>query len=349
MLYNLVLIDTPGDPAYAQNMIGEVSKGDIAVLVVSSNLKEFEDAFSSYKIQSYILLALAMSIEQFLVVINFKELKNNKEDEHAYNKIKDTLSGWLTDNGINLMMTPFVPVVALEGENIKYGSDKFPFYFGNSLEMELLSQRLPDRFEEKPLRLPVSKIIEVNEDSVVLEGSIETGELKKGMRLRFSPGIQEGEVTDIKFFGEPMDIGESGNYITFTVTGANPNEIKRGQVASDLDNKFARTAYQFDARVVIANSKEGIREGEEYEMHFNTIYANCTIDMIRSKIVRGKEIDTNDPIRSYEAALITIVPPIDTVVVDLYKEFPSCGKFAIRNKNGTIAGFGIILDIIYGD
>ena len=356
MMYNLVLIDTPGDPAYAQNMIGEISKGDVAVLVIPADLEEFNKGFENKQYQDYILLSLAMSIEQFVVVINYKVIKGDQEDENAYNKIKAKLTEWMQLNGINLLMTPFVPVNAFEGDNLKEESSKFGFYGGGPLEIELLSQRLPDRYEEKPLRLPISKVIEVDGDNIVLEGSIETGELKKGQELYFLPDHQTGTVTDIKFFGEPMEIGDSGNYITFTVKGKELegsalegkkiNEVKRGDVASPFDSLYrAKIAYKFETRVVISNCDEGIKEGEEYEMHFNTTYANCTIDRIHYKI-KGDSPDYDlSPIKTNESAVLTIKPQENKVIVDLFKDYPSCGKFAIRGKNGHVAGFGVVRKI----
>ena len=340
---NFVLIDTPGDPAYSQNMIGEVSKGDVAVIVLSSCVKSFNKAFANFEIQSQIFLALAMSINQFIFCINFDKVNGANEDQDAIDTITYALGDWIKDKGLKIENPSFIPIMALGGDNIVKKSDKFPYYNGKPLLQELSYKLIPVRETSFALRLPISKIKGVNDDTMTLEGSIEYGKLTKGMELGFCPGRQTGTVTDISFFGNTVEEGKAGDFITFTVKGVDSTKIKRGQVVYDNESKDqAFDAISMEAMVVIANSTKGLLGGDKYELHFNTAFTTGTVVRVIGKMIEENLMYGNVPIFSNETGIVAFDLPKDQISADVYYSFPSCGKFAIKGDNGQIIGFGIV-------
>merc|ERR1712164_38926 len=94
---------------------------------------------------------------------------------------------------------PFVPFSGWTGENImekkdkETNTDRMTWYNGPTLIEALDTMQAPERPVDKPLRLPINDVFKISGIGTVPVGRVETGVLKPGMIVKFSPGNLSSE------------------------------------------------------------------------------------------------------------------------------------------------------------
>lgn len=78
-------------------------------------------------------------------------------------------------------------------------------------------------------------------------GRVETGVLRPGMVVCFSPGNIQTEVKSVEMHHEALSEAEPGDNVGFNIKGVSVKELKRGYVCSDSKNDSAREAVSFVA------------------------------------------------------------------------------------------------------
>jgi len=117
--------------------------------------------------------------------------------------------------------------------------------------------------------------------------------------------------------------------------------FKRGHVAGELKNDPPKEAESFTAQVIVLNHPNGIQVGYSPVLDCHVSHVACKFEKLISKIDRrnGKEIDAEIElklIKNQEAALVELVP-FKPLIVESFSEYPSLGRFAIRDMKNTVA------------
>ena len=81
-------------------------------------------------------------------------------------------------------------------------------------------------------------------------GRVETGILKPGMVVTFSPANITTEVKSVEMHHETMEKAYPGDNVGFNVKNVSVKEIKRGMVAGDSKSDPPKEAESFDAQVI---------------------------------------------------------------------------------------------------
>ena len=100
-----------------------------------------------------------LGVKQIIVAINKIDAVNYSEAE--YNKVKSELEKFLKGIGYKVDEVPFVPVSALEGENIIKSSAKMPWFKGHPILTTLDHLKEPEKPTSLPLRLPVQDVYSI--------------------------------------------------------------------------------------------------------------------------------------------------------------------------------------------
>merc|ERR1711934_1341209 len=187
------IIDAPGHRDFIKNMITGTSQADAALLMIASNAGGFEAGFSKDgQTREHALLAQTMGVKQMIVGVNKMDEASVKYSEARYNEIKSEVSIYLKKIGYNPAKIPFIPISGWTGDNMitkenDDGKDNMPWYKGNTLIQALNALNPPKRSTEKPLRLPLQDVYKIGGVGTVPVGRVETGKIKKGMVVTFSP------------------------------------------------------------------------------------------------------------------------------------------------------------------
>lgn len=115
------IFDAPGHKNYVPNMIMGASNADVAALVVSARINEFESGFEKGgQTQEHAMLARSLGVSKLVVIVNKMDDESVEWQEARFNEIQESLIPFLTkDIGYTLDNIHWVPISGLRGQNIK--------------------------------------------------------------------------------------------------------------------------------------------------------------------------------------------------------------------------------------
>jgi len=221
-----------------------------------------------------------------------------------------------------------------------------PWYNGPTLLDALDSMKPPSRPSDLALRLPINDVFKIGGIGTVPVGRVETGIIKPGMILRFTPSGLTSECKSVEMHYESLTEAGPGDNIGFSVRNISVKDIKRGYVTSDDKNKPAQEAENFKAQVIVLNHPNQINKGYSPVLDCHTTHTACKFEELLAKVDRrtGKTTEENpQSIKSGDAALIKLVPS-KPMCVETFKEYPPLGRFAVRDMKQTVA-VGVIKEV----
>jgi len=326
--YYFTIIDAPGHRDFIKNMISGASQADAAVLVVSA-----KDGIQP-QTKEHAFLAKVLGITQLTVLLSKMDAVNYSQE--AYDKVKGELTTLLKGIGYNPDKIQFIPASAYHGDNLKNRSTNMPWYTGKTLFEQLDELTVPAKPTDKPLRIPVQDVYIITGHGVVPVGKVDSGTMKMNQKVVFMPSNKSGEVKKIEM--HHIDVGEAGpgDNVGFNVKGIEKGDIKRGDVAGPVESP-PTVADEFTAQVVVLNHPTAMPVGYTPVFHIHETHFPGRI----MEITKGGQ--KADFIKTGESAVMKI-KALKPVVIEKYSDFPSLGRFAIRDMNMTIAA-GVVLDV----
>ena len=335
--YDYTVVDCPGHRDFVKNMITGASQADAAVLVVAAN----DGVMPQTK--EHMFLSMTLGIKQLIIAVNKMDMEDYSEDR--FNEVKDEVATLLKSIGRDPKTTPFIPLSAFEGDNIKEKSDNMPWYKGDTLMDELDKLTPPEKPVDLPLRIPIQDVYSITGVGTVPVGRVECGVMKQGDNVIFEPAGVSGEVKSIEMHHEQFPEAEPGDNIGFNVRGVGKNDIRRGDVAGHTADA-PTVAKQFTAQVVVLQHPGVITVGYTPVFHCHTSQTACTFLDLTSKLdpATGQpEKEKPDFIRTGDAAIVEI-KPTKPMVMEEARKIPPMGRFAIRDMGQPVAA-GLCLKI----
>jgi len=226
-----------------------------------------------------------------------------------------------------------------QGDNLIEGSDKMPWYKGDTLLEALDKVEPPVRPVEKPLRLPLQDVYKITGVGTVPVGRVETGILKPGMIVTFAPGALTTECKTVEMHHQQLEEAIPGDNVGFNVKNVGVKDVRRGYVVGDSKQDPPKEANTFNAQVIVLNHPNKIQAGYCPVLDCHTSHIACKFDKLLSKIDRrtGKEIEAEPKeIKNQEAAIVMMVPQ-KSMVCETFAEYPPLGRFAVRDMKQTVA------------
>jgi bifunctional enzyme CysN/CysC len=231
----LIIADAPGHEQYTRNMAVAASRSDIALVLV--------DATRGIRTQTlrHLTICSLMGVTKIAVVVN-------KLDGVDYSQkvFSDTQTGLQkTIERLEIQNIRFVPVSALAGDNVVYGTENMPWYDGPTLleyiqewDVEVVGENLP--------RLNVQMISRA-ENFRGLAGTVVGGHFKVGDEVTVLPSKKSAKLSQISTFDGKLHAAEDGKAVTLVLE---PDvDATRGDVI-ELATKATSPADRFTATVV---------------------------------------------------------------------------------------------------
>ncbi|RDD39543.1 Elongation factor 1-alpha [Trichoplax sp. H2] len=357
--YMVTIIDAPGHRDFIKNMITGTSQADCAVLIVAASTGEFEAGISKNgQTREHALLAYTLGVKQMIVGINKIDNTEPPYSQARYNEIVKEVSSYVKKVGYNPKAVAYVPISGWHGDNMIEESANMPWYKGWSIERKegnvsgkTLYQALdsilpPKRPSDKPLRLPLQDVYKIGGIGTVPVGRVETGKLKPGVIVTFSPANITTEVKSVEMHHESLTEALPGDNVGFNVKNVSVKDIRRGMVAGDSKNDPPKEAKSFKAQVIILNHPGEIRAGYSPVLDCHTAHIACKFSTLDQKIDRrsGKVLEENPKmVKSGDASMITLTPN-KPMCVEAFVDYPPLGRFAVRDMRQTVA-VGVIKSV----
>merc|ERR1711973_624964 len=357
--FYVTIIDAPGHRDFIKNMITGTSQADCGVLIIASGTGEFEAGISrNGQTREHALLAYTLGVKQLIVAVNKMDSTEPPYSQARFEEIQKEVSGFIKKVGYNPAAVPFVPISGWHGDNMLEQSKNMSWYKGWNIERKegkangtTLFQALdsilpPTRPHDKPLRLPLQDVYKIGGIGTVPVGRVETGILKPGMVVTFSPSNITTEVKSVEMHHESIEAANPGDNVGFNVKNVSIQDIKRGNVASDSKNDPAKESKSFKAQVIVLNHPGEIHANYQPVLDCHTAHVACKFEKIETKIDRrsGKVLEENPKfVKSGDAAMVNMVPS-KPMTVESFTEYPPLGRFAVRDMRQTVA-VGVIKSV----
>ncbi|RQS61838.1 sulfate adenylyltransferase subunit CysN [Burkholderia sp. Bp8963] len=239
-----IVADTPGHEQYTRNMITGASTADLAVILIDAR----KGVLTQTRRHSH-LVAL-IGITRVVLAINKMDLVDY--DGAVFERIDADYRAFAAELGLSEIVS--IPLSALRGDNVIVPSTRMPWHDGPTLMQHLDTVALDARDgvhklhkQHEPFRLPVQWVNRPHLNFRGYAGSIASGEIRVGDRVRVLPSGKESRVASVITPAGEADIARAGEAVTLTL--ADEIDISRGDMIARADAP-PEVADQFEATVV---------------------------------------------------------------------------------------------------
>jgi bifunctional enzyme CysN/CysC len=337
-----IIIDAPGHIEFLKNMITGASRADAALLVIDAA----EGICENSRRHGYMLEMLG--IRQIAVLVNKIDLVGF--DRAVFEDIRRDYTAFLSTIGIEPAV--FIPVSAMEGDNIASHSDRTPWYAGPDVLEQLDRFEGGNRADALPLRIPVEdvyKFTEGGDDRRIVAGLCESGTLRAGDGVVFYPS---GKTTVVKTLEEWfMDADSSrkpeafsaGKSCGFTMT--EQIYVRRGEIVCRAGEEPPKVGRAFRASMFWLG-RSPLLPGKEYTIKSGTAKTSCRIAKLHSVLdasTLSKNTEASEA-KKHDIADCTLICEHE-LAFDTDASLPATGRFVLVDDY-EISGGGIITEAI---
>jgi bifunctional enzyme CysN/CysC len=325
-----IVADTPGHEQYTRNMVTGASTADVAVVMIDAR----KGVLTQTRRHSF--LVSLIGIRKVVLAVNKMDLMDYSES--VFNAIVEDYTTYVKQFGLTDITA--IPLSAFKGDNILTQSERMPWYRGTTLMGYLETVELDESRQQKlPFRMPVQWVNRPNLDFRGFAGSIASGVIQAGDRVRIQPSGKESRVARIVTQDGDLQQAVAGQSVTLTLT--DEVDVSRGDMISTIDTP-AGVADQFEATIIWMH-EQPMLGGRSYLLKIGGKTVTATLAAPKHKInvntlehVAAKQLDLNE---IGVCNLVTDRP----IAFDPYVDNRETGSFILidRLSNATV-GAGLL-------
>jgi len=326
-----IIADTPGHEQYTRNMATGASTCDLAIILIDAR----HGVMTQTRRHSYI--ASLLGIRHLVVAINKMDLVNF--DEARFNEIKEDYLAFAKNLGEREFF--FVPISALDGDNVVNPSERSPWYKGQSLMQILETVEIAGDKNITDFRFPVQYVNRPNLDFRGFCGTVASGVIRRGDEIKVLPSGKTSKVKDIVVYEGSLEEAFVGQAVTLTLT--DEIDISRGDMLIKNGEEAAVTQ-SLQAHLVWMN-ETALQPGKQYLFKFASKVTSGAVASIDYRVdVNTQEHTQVTQMQLNDIAVVKIALE-QKVVVDPYQRNRGTGSFIMidRLTNATVAA-GMVID-----
>lgn len=217
-----IIADTPGHIQYTRNMVTGASTANLALILIDARIGLVEQT------HRHSFIASLLGIPHIIVCVNKMDLV--EYDRQVYDKIVEDYKSF--SSKLNVKDIRFMPISALNGDNVVDKSQKMEWYNGSTLLHELENIHISSDHNHVDGRFPVQYVIRPHkkgfEDYRGYAGKIESGVFKIGDNIKVLPSGFNSKITKISV-GE-KDVVEAFCPLNVSITIEDDLDISRGDM-----------------------------------------------------------------------------------------------------------------------
>ncbi|HQK36976.1 MAG TPA: GTP-binding protein [Bacteroidales bacterium] len=323
-----IIADTPGHFQYTRNVVTGASTAHLALILVDARNGIVEQTIR------HTFIASLLGIRHILVCINKMDLVNFEEG--VYLKI---LSSFQKINGrLGLTNVQFIPISALQGDNIVEKSARMPWYTGKTL-LETLEETPAENTTSAKGRFPVQYVIRPDQqkfpDFRGYAGRVAGGVFYRNQKVIALPSGMKASIQSVIKGTEELETVPNGSSVTISLD--KDIDIGRGSLIVP-EKEIPRSASSLQAMICWFSQIPMHPNGKYLLMHVTGTY-KCRIeeiffisDMNTLDEMPGRPLEMND----IGKVRLKLAKPL---YFDLYKENRTTGSFILVDEttNATIA------------
>lgn len=324
-----IIADTPGHEQYTRNMATGASTSDLAIILV--------DARHGVQTQTrrHSFIAALLGIKHIVVAVNKMDLIDFDEDrfiqiQHDYREFSRKL---------DIPNIHFVPLSALDGDNVVDRSERLPWYKGKTLLEILETAEIHKEKNFTNFRFPVQYVNRPNLDFRGFCGTIAAGVIRVGEPVMALPSKKTSRIKEIVTFDGSLKEAFAGQAVTLTLE--DEIDISRGDAIVDVDDQ-PEVGKKLNANVVWM-TESALIPGKPYDFKFATSVSTGTVSQVHHQTdINNLETGPADKLELNEIGLVEIALE-QNIAFDAFDKVQGTGSFIIidRLSNVTI-GAGMV-------
>jgi bifunctional enzyme CysN/CysC len=324
-----IIADTPGHEQYTRNMVTGASNCELAIILI--------DARKGVQVQTcrHTYLVSLLGIKHLVVAVNKMDLVDYSEE--TFNQIRDDYLKFTAS--LNLPEVHFVPLSALNGDNVVSPSEAMDWYSGQPL-MELLeSVDTQEDTRHQPLRFPVQYVNRPNLNFRGYCGTLASGEVKPGDAITVLPSGKTSRVQSIVTYEGELEAAYAPMAVTLTLE--DEIDISRGDLLVRTGEE-PQVLEHFEAELVWM-AEEPLVPGKTYLLKLGPNQVNAQVTALHYKTqVNTLERQPTASLELNEIARVEIQLE-KPLAADAYAELPGTGSFILIDRfNQATAAAGMI-------
>ena len=325
-----IIADSPGHEQYTRNMVTGSSTASLMIILL--------DASKGVLVQSrrHAFLASLLRIPHLVVAINKMDLVDYNEERFR------EIAAEFTEFAARLELTDltFIPVSALEGDNVTHPSEKMDWYKGRNLLSHLETVHIASDRNLIDFRFPVQYVSRPNSDFRGYMGNVASGVVRPGDEVLVLPSGVTNTVKEVRDANGLIESGVSSQALTLVLE--NETDISRGDILVHPQNRPSVDRC-FEAMVVWM-SDTPMSLDKSYVVKQSTQVVPGRISDLRYRVDVNtlRKIDTESlELNEIGRCAFTLNQPI---TFDPYRRNPGTGALIIidRMTNNTV-GAAMIL------
>ncbi|MCO6499015.1 MAG: sulfate adenylyltransferase subunit CysN [Vicingus serpentipes] len=290
-----IIADTPGHIQYTRNMVTGSSTSNLSIILIDARHGVVEQTCRHTFISSL------LGIPHVVFCINKMDLVDYSEE--AYEKIKSDLEAF--SSKLDVKDIHFIPISALNGDNVVNQSEKMDWYKGSTLMYLLENIHIGSDYNHIDCRFPVQNVIRPQSDKYPdyrgYAGRIAGGVFKPGDEVAILPSGFTSKIKSIDTMNGQL--AEAFAPMSVAITLEDDIDVSRGDMIV-RENNQPSVDQNIDLMICWLNDKKMTPNGK-YAIKHTSNDVRCVIKEVVYKmninnlhrIEDDKEINMNDVAR----------------------------------------------------
>lgn len=328
-----IIADTPGHEQYTRNMATGASTCDLAILLIDARKGVLDQT------RRHSFISTLLGIKHLVVAVNKMDLVEFSEE--TFENIRQDYLTFAEQLPGNLDIR-FVPLSALEGDNVASQSEKMPWYSGPTLLEVLETVEIQRVVDTQPMRFPVQYVNRPNLDFRGFSGTLASGVVSVGQRIKVLPSGVESTIARIVTFDGDLQEAAAGEAITLVLK--DEIDISRGDLI--LDAQETLPAVQRASLDVVWMAEQPLQPGQSFDIKVAGKKTRARVDAIQYQVdinnLTQRQVESL-PLNGIGLVDLTFDEPL---TLDAYQQNPVTGGiiFIDRLSNVTV-GAGMVRDV----
>jgi sulfate adenylyltransferase large subunit len=329
-----IIADTPGHEQYTRNMVTGSSTADLSIVLVDARKGVSEQT------RRHAYIASLLRIPHLVVCVNKMDLVDY--DEAVFYRIMDEMTDWAAR--LQIPDITFIPISALQGDNVVERSWAMPWYGGAPLLYHLEHVVIASDRNLADVRFPVQWVIrpmtDEHHDYRGYAGQVAGGVLRAGDEVLVLPSGRRTRVASIDTFDGQAESAFPTMSVTLRLQ--DDVDISRGDMIVNAED--APVAAREIEAMVCWMSEQPLRPRGRYTIKHTTRTARAILEEIEYQVdVNTLAHEPANELALNEIARVRLRSSAD-LVVDPYARNRTTGSFILIDEatNDTVAA-GMIL------
>ena len=272
-----IVADTPGHVQYTRNMVTGASTANLSIVLVDARLGVIEQS------RRHTYIASLLRIPHLVIAINKMDLVDWSEER--YLEIRAEFEKFLPL--LDIKDVKFIPLSALNGDNVVEPSKHTPWYVGPTLLGHLETVHIASDWNLHGFRLPVQWVNRPNDptnkelhDFRGLSGQVAGGIVKAGQKVMVLPSGMKSTVKEIWTYDGRLQEAFCPQSVTLRLE--HDLDISRGDMLVGLDT-LPGMGTDLHAKVCWMNPRP-LQRGRKYFLKHATQSVQAVVTSIDSRI-----------------------------------------------------------------